>query len=568
MTDIGFASQAKAALARWSEDVKQAMRLKARRQGVQCQYRTQCSDILKAARAMHNQMVSQNQAERTVLRAARQGGWLHYRPDEAGMLQPVSDQPWAADLQESNAKLGSDHLQDRESWVQAGEVQPFTDAQKQDNDLAEALQLEASYLISQSTGEIAGFSLTDFSVGVTVLAQTEKEFVQRAEEALPPSQRRILKEAVLQQTTSQVRKKKTRQSSRFDAKQALADWRKAKGRRSAETVLKQIVPRAGKKPSLKLKASVKQKPSAKSKPSLADKQARKSQAKDELKRAQARQAKAPEARDGPLKGRQGRVVGDTVVPGCLRGELVQLLRAESGEYWLDQTDVTLDCRAKIWPDFVDLAQVSPQTLQAEERHLQDLAVYKKKDLPTDSQLQAAVREVSVRLSNADYPTGLHVLLPAQVEVILQTQELPQAVLSELQAAPDVARPMLLLALVHSQFPRHYSLVVLERQADKQFAFRLQDSLPSEASYEKCKRLQQLLYRQAGLSDKVPLPPPANSFRQADGFSCGFWAVAYAEAECRLFLCESRQAVDLDLDTRVDRLNRWIVALDTTRRWRR
>ena len=180
---------------------------------------------------------------------------------------------------------------------------------------------------------------------------------------------------------------------------------------------------------------------------------------------------------------------------------------------------------------------------------------RKKDLLTDSQLQAAVREVSVRLSNADYPTGLHVLLPAQVEVILQTQELPQAVLSELQAAPDVARPMLLLALVHSQFPRHYSLVVLERQADKR---------PARLLTRSASGLQQLLYRQAGLSDKVPLPPPANSFRQADGFSCGFWAAAYGEAEWRLFLCESRQAVDLDLDTRVDRLNRWIVALLRTR----
>ena len=157
VTDIGFASQAKAALARWSEDVKQAMRLKARRQGVQCQYRTQCSDILKAAKTM------QGRHAPACVRPA-----LGCRP--AGRQCQDGLRPSA---------------RQRVLWAQAGEVQPFTDAQKQDSELAEALQLEASYLISQSTDEIAGFSLTDFLVGVTVLPQTEKELVQRAEEALP-----------------------------------------------------------------------------------------------------------------------------------------------------------------------------------------------------------------------------------------------------------------------------------------------------------------------------------------------------------------------------------------------
>ncbi|CAE7374010.1 unnamed protein product, partial [Symbiodinium necroappetens] len=570
VTDIGFASQAKAALHRWSEDVKQAMRLKARRQGVPCTYRTQCSDILKAARAMHSQMVSQNLQERTVLRAARQGGWLHYRPDETGKLQLVQDQAWAADLQEGNDKLGADHLADRESWVQAGQVQPFTDEELKSSEKADAMQLEATYLISQSTGEIAGLSLTDFSLGLSVLAQTEQEFLQRAQEALPPSQRRILREAVVSQTTSQQHKKRQRQKSRFHAKQALQEWRQQKGRRSAETVLKQLVPRAGKKagrPSLKLKPSLKQKPSLKfkasasSKPSLAEKELRKDQEKTQARSRQAQQQKAPTAFDGPLKGKQARVVGDTVVPASLRGEVVQLLQqtdtevrvqAASGQHWVRQADVTTDCWDKIWPDFLDLSQVSPKTLQAEEQHLRDLAVYQSGQLLTDSQLQAG------------QPAGLHVLQPAQLEVILQTGQLPQELQPELQAALQAAKPMLVLAVVHSQTPRHYSLVVLERDADKHISVRLRDSLPSESAYNKCLQLQKLFFRKAGLPDNKPLPPPAGSFRQKDGFSCGLWAIAFAEAEWRLFLGESRQALDLDLATRVDRLNRWIVALLRTR----
>ena len=39
VTDCGFASQAKAALARHQEDLKRTLREKARQEGVQCQYK-------------------------------------------------------------------------------------------------------------------------------------------------------------------------------------------------------------------------------------------------------------------------------------------------------------------------------------------------------------------------------------------------------------------------------------------------------------------------------------------------------------------------------------------------
>ena len=81
VTDIAFASQAKAALGRFHDDLKSKMREKARQQGVHCTYRTSPKDILQAVRAMHDQMLSQNEKEKTVLRAMRQGGWFHWRPD-------------------------------------------------------------------------------------------------------------------------------------------------------------------------------------------------------------------------------------------------------------------------------------------------------------------------------------------------------------------------------------------------------------------------------------------------------------------------------------------------------
>ena len=56
VTDIGFASQAKAALARFHENLKSNMRQKAKQEGVHCTYKTAPTNILEAVRAMHQQM--------------------------------------------------------------------------------------------------------------------------------------------------------------------------------------------------------------------------------------------------------------------------------------------------------------------------------------------------------------------------------------------------------------------------------------------------------------------------------------------------------------------------------
>ena len=89
----GLCQPGKGSLGSLSRGPQSKMREKARQQGVRCTYRTFMKDILQAVRAMHDQMVSQNEKEKTVLRAMRQGGWFHWRPDREGKLQPVSEQP-------------------------------------------------------------------------------------------------------------------------------------------------------------------------------------------------------------------------------------------------------------------------------------------------------------------------------------------------------------------------------------------------------------------------------------------------------------------------------------------
>ena len=51
-------------------------------------------------------------------------------------------------------------------------MEPFSEEDLKSAEKGQVLQLEASYLISQSTGDIAGFSLTHFSLGMSVLAQS------------------------------------------------------------------------------------------------------------------------------------------------------------------------------------------------------------------------------------------------------------------------------------------------------------------------------------------------------------------------------------------------------------
>ena len=67
-----------------------------------------------------------------------------------------------------------------------------------------------------------------------------------------------------------------------------------------------------------------------------------------------------------------------------------------------------------------------------------------------------------------------------------------------------------------------------------------------------------LLLQAAQVERQALPAPANaSFRQSDGFSCGFWALAFLEQEWRLWQGEAPQGLDRDLPSKAHRLNRFI-----------
>ena len=103
---------------------------------------------------VHQRMQQLNETSETVLRGARSGGWLHYRPDEAGDLQPVSAQPWAKDFPEGNSKMAPHMLSDRAKYVKSGKPVPFTEEEKGQQPQPE---YEGSYLFSSQHGVQTGF---------------------------------------------------------------------------------------------------------------------------------------------------------------------------------------------------------------------------------------------------------------------------------------------------------------------------------------------------------------------------------------------------------------------------
>ena len=125
LTDVGLAMPAKSALSRFQEELRDLMRAKAAAEGTVPTYRASQADVLDAALAMHRLMHRQNESRQTVLRTARQCGWLHFRPDADGKLQPVASQEWAKHFPEGHSKLKPEWLADRGRYVMNGEPEPL-----------------------------------------------------------------------------------------------------------------------------------------------------------------------------------------------------------------------------------------------------------------------------------------------------------------------------------------------------------------------------------------------------------------------------------------------------------
>ena len=118
-TDTHLAKPAKDAGRRRKEELRELMRVAARRDGLDAPtYKTGKRELMTLAIHMHQAMVQLNEKTDVVLQAARGCGWLMYRSDDTGRLKDINRESWAVKHPVAS-RLSSQHLQNRMTWVSA-----------------------------------------------------------------------------------------------------------------------------------------------------------------------------------------------------------------------------------------------------------------------------------------------------------------------------------------------------------------------------------------------------------------------------------------------------------------
>ncbi len=133
----------------------------------------------------------------------------------------------------------------------------------------------------------------------------------------------------------------------------------------------------------------------------------------------------------------------------------------------------------------------------------------------------------------------------------------------LQSARESPGKCLIAAPVCSEGPKHWTALVLRREADSKFEISFYDSLsetPETATIE-VRRLLRLLLNMLG-SDKFSEPElsvPTKPVIQTDGWSCGYHASHRLEEEYRQFRGEGKvHGYQKVKETRLE-LNKWVKA---------
>ncbi|CAE7266899.1 unnamed protein product [Symbiodinium sp. CCMP2592] len=407
-------------------------------------------------------MVQLNETEKTVVRCMRQGGWFHFRPDSEGRLQDCGSQKWCLDFPEGNAKLGRDHLRERSRWVdKTGKVLPWTEADSKTFDESNAFEPEATYLLGQTDIHLS------FRAKPNLLAQSETELREVILRQVHPNERRRLFQEQDQEREARQKRRKL-----------LKEWRQQQANKTKKQALLSVVPKVGQKKAKKKASKGDKKPS-----------------------------------EGHLHGKQARVIGD-LAPQTLLGKIVVcgkqtdsqvLINADGLHEWVSHTDITLDVRDRQFPLVLDFESF-PSAAASEEAaaSAKDLRLYKHEELLTDSQLEAGIREMSYRFSHGAEPASLCVLRPAEAKQLIQTHTLKAAAKTAMDSQAG-----LVLAVVQSQPPRHWSLLVVETVRDSPEAkVRYYDTLPGEAAYKEASAVLKVLL-QTAKKQAQPLPAPVS-----------------------------------------------------------
>ena len=345
--DIGLAAQCNEAVRQAKDLLRRRIRQKAQLEGVNPRYVVTEKEILQLAIVHHEEAVSQNKKNRAVLRAARQGGWLSFRPDIEDKLVSCEDEKWCRTLIEGSDRLPKDpFFKNRGMWIEEGVVQDLTPEQAKEASVTafrpetaqEHEQVAQGVVVdfagSEANREDAGLGMVAGSVLDLCQSEEDRKFLKDSMESRQRSearQRRLSEIADAPSQIKTVRRRITKKTKeKVELKELRKEWKKKQGTKTAEQAASKIVLSVGKKRKTgsllkalrtkiqkqapkkgaeKEKPKLEQKDAEKEKPKLEQKGTKKAEKKkEEIKKAKTDQEQL--RKDHPLFAKTVRIVGD------------------------------------------------------------------------------------------------------------------------------------------------------------------------------------------------------------------------------------------------------------------
>ena len=168
-------------------------------------------------------------------------------------------------------------------------------------------------------------------------------------------------------------------------------------------------------------------------------------------------------------------------------------------------------------------------------------------------MEWAVKEIQLRLPSS----GCEIVLPTVVAGAINQYN---SVLNEhdsdqfMQWCERLSAASRVLVLLHSELPRHYTLLERKRVAEGEYQYKFWDSLnpPAETALARAQAFMDCLQWGA-----VPTTACNHRF-QPDAWSCGFFSLHFLEEQVREHLQEPTVRSPVSLSRMITRINQFIV----------
>ena len=592
ITDTGMAQPAKAAARKMKDQLRDALNAKARREKVAPSYKVGPRQLLQVALAAHRQMHHINITQQAVLREARAGGWLAYRPAAGGRMERADRQKWAQlRHREISAQLSHQYRVNRYTWLdERGRPSlPTESVNPAKPILLEEADLEATYEKEDAAIQIEGDqALMDDEEAKDhwqlMLAPSQraehKSFLEMIDSL--PTQRKIEG----QRRTQKLKNRKLR-------REKAQEWRTAMGKKTAQQRFAKLVPQVG---PVAGKGATRTKKARKNlKKGRVSKVQNTRRNKNKFRKRMAdseKQIQQEKEKQGPLLGKFVRYIAETA------GSLLINSRAEVVAHTAKEIKIS-SLAGRIMPvrekdiylltgqeklpvpeQLPDLRKLTKEMKEAvrealgrEWTHLEGMQhmeadglavawhlVLSKHLLQKPQEAWQGLEPVLVSPVPAEAASQAFKRDPSSEEAELALRGIKEQLAKVREQQTEAA---LIVAPVHSEAPSHWSLISMTR-AKGQIAWAVEyfDSMANTSIHSQYKA--ELLLIMIGScigqgSMPTELPSKVNERTQSDAWSCGYWVALRMEELLREYRGEGPKRVMPDHFKLIRELNKFAAA---------